>query len=98
MKSEDMSKAIAKAIAQNKSYVSSAVITFVTYWFLWLPGLIFNIMYLQDARKSERIAGQSLPGTGCLWILLIINVLAVLLFCSLVTVSYLLFYSNFYSN
>jgi len=73
------------ALAQSKSYVSAAIVTFVAYIFFWLPGLIFNVMYLQDARKNAKIAGESLPGTGCLWILLIVNVVPLLLLCSAVT-------------
>lgn len=69
-----------QAMAQNKSYVTPAIITFVAYIFFWLPGLIFNIMYLQDARKNAQIAGESLPGTGCLWILLLANVGVILFF------------------
>ena len=78
-------KDMRRAIAQNKSYVSAAIITFVAYLFFWLPGVIFNIMYLQDARKNADVAGHSLPGTGCLWIRLIVNVVPALLLCSAVT-------------
>jgi len=80
-----------RALAGSKSYVSAAVITFVAYIFFWLPGLIFNIMYINDARRTQEIAGHSLPGVGCLWALLIINllglVLLMLFFCGTVRVN-----------
>jgi hypothetical protein len=72
-----------QAMASTKSYVGSAVVTFVAYMFFWLPGLIFNIMYLQDARRMERVAGHSLSGVGCLWLLLILNVVVPFVLCSL---------------
>lgn len=72
-----------QAMAMNTSYVTPAVITFVAYLFFWFPGLIFNIMYLQDARKKQQQAGTSLSGVGCLWILLIMNFVFPLIVCSL---------------
>lgn len=73
------------AIASSKSYVGSAIVTLVAYWILWLPGLIFNIMYLRDARKAQQVAGHALPGVGCLYILLIANLIWVVIACSIVT-------------
>jgi len=74
-----------RAMARSKSYVSSAIITLIAYAVFWLPGVIFNIMYLNEARRNQKIAGQSLPGVGCLWILLIINVVWVGGLCLLLT-------------
>jgi hypothetical protein len=70
-----------RAIASNKSYVSSAVITFIAYMIFWIPGLIFNVMYINDARKSQQVAGHSLPGVGCLYVLLIVNIAWVVGLC-----------------
>ena len=74
-----------RAIASNKSYVTAAIITFVAYIFFWLPGVIFNVMYINDARRSQQAAGHSLPGVGCLYFLLVVNLLWIFLVCSLVT-------------
>lgn len=73
------------AIARQKSYVGSAIITLIAYWFFWLPGLIFNIMYINDAKRSQAIAGHKLPGVGCLWILLLLNVAWILVLCGLLS-------------
>jgi hypothetical protein len=76
---------ISVAMAQQKSYVGAAITTFVAYLFFWLPGVIFNIMYINDARRMQKIAGRGLPGVGCLWILLIVNLGWLFALCSLIT-------------
>jgi len=63
-----------QAIARSKSYVTPAIIIFFLYGLLWLPGLVANWMYLQDARRMQRIAGESLPGAGCLSVMFWFNV------------------------
>ncbi len=68
-----------RAIARQKSYITAAVITFVVYWFFYLPGLIVNLLYLTEARKTAKIAGRSPAGLGCLWAMLIIGLLPLLL-------------------
>jgi hypothetical protein len=55
-----------RALARTKSYTGAAIAVFVLYSLAYLPGLIFNLMYLREARRMEQIAGQELPGTGCL--------------------------------
>ncbi len=72
----------ARATAQSKSFVSAAVITFILYIFFYIPGLIANWLYYQDAKRTERVAGRSLPGTGCLTFLLFSNVIWVVLICA----------------
>lgn len=67
------------ALAATKSYTTSAVIVFLLYWLFWLPGLIFNLVYLRDARRMERLAGTSLPGAGCLTIMLAVNLIGLVL-------------------
>jgi hypothetical protein len=60
--------------ARMKSYTGNAVITFILYWLFWLPGLIVNYMFYSEAKNMERKAGQSLPGVGCLTIMLYLNI------------------------
>ncbi len=67
-----------RALARQKSYVGAAVLTFVLYCVFYLPGLIFNIIYLADAKKTARVAGQSPAGVGCLWALLVLGLLPLL--------------------
>ena len=66
-----------KAIARQKSYVGAAILTFFLYWLLWLPGLIFNLMYISDARKTRQVAGQSPSGYGCLLVLFWVQILSI---------------------
>lgn len=83
--------AIEKAVARSKSYVSASIIIFFLYGLLWLPGLIANWMYLQDAHKMERLAGEPLPGVGCLtimfWSNVMLTVLAIIAGCVVLALS-----------
>jgi cytosine/uracil/thiamine/allantoin permease len=65
--------------ARMKSYTGSAVLVFILYLVFWLPGLIVNLMYYNEAKRMQRIAGQSLPGVGCLSVMLWLNVIAIVL-------------------
>lgn len=76
--------ALRVALARDKSYTTSAIITLIAYWVMWLPGLILNVIFLREARANERIAGHSLPGVGCLRWLLILNLVWLLVLCALV--------------
>jgi hypothetical protein len=81
---------IEQAAARMKSYTGSAVLVFFLYWLLYFPGLIVNYLYYQEAKKMERLAGQGLPGVGCLTAMLWINVIAfalgILGFCVLMII------------
>ena len=71
-----------RANARTKSYTTHAVATLILYFALWLPGLIANVIFLLDARRMQRIAGQGLPGVGCLWLLLTLQVVVIILLCA----------------
>src|SRR5260221_7238383 len=58
--------------ARFQNYTNSAVIALILYFMLWIPGLIANILYLNDARQMEKLAGKKLPGTQTLKIELVI--------------------------
>ncbi len=64
--------------AQQRSYVTPAVITMILYCVFWLPGAIANIAYWQAASMDEHIAGTAPHGKGCLsvmlWLFVIIPV------------------------
>jgi hypothetical protein len=76
-----------RAMAKTKSYTGAAVLVFILYWVFWLPGFIVNLIYYNEAKKMEKVAGQSLPGMGCLTIQLALGIigliLAVVFSCSL---------------
>lgn len=63
----------ARADALSHSYIGPAFASLVWYPILILPGLITNILFLREARRMEEIAGRPLPGTGCLWALLLLG-------------------------
>lgn len=62
--------------ARQKSYTSAAIVTFVLYWLLWVPGFVANVLYYREAKEREQVAGRSLPGVGFLSILLWVNAIA----------------------
>ena len=64
-----------RLMARMKSYTGSAVLTFFLYLLFWFPGLIVNFVYLNEAKRMEKVAGQSLPGTGCLSVMLWLNII-----------------------
>lgn len=55
-----------RALARTKSYIAPAVLVCYLYALGYVPGLIVNIMYMNEARHMEQIAGERLPGAGCL--------------------------------
>lgn len=58
--------------ARMKSYTGAAVGIFVLYWLMWLPGVIVNLIYYNDLKRNEQLAGYSLPGGGAIrfmWVL-----------------------------
>ena len=64
-----------RAIARQKSYVGAAVLVLLLYCLFYLPGLIVNCLYLDDARKTAKVAGTTPTGVGCLWIMLLLGLL-----------------------
>ena len=68
-----------RATARLKSFTGPAVLVFFLYWLFYLPGLIVNIMYVNEAKRTEMIAGQKLPGTGCLSIMLWLNIIGIII-------------------
>jgi len=78
----------ARAYAMTKSFVGKAWLTWALYIFgVGIVGFIFNIIYLNEANRVQRITGHTPPGKGCLIYLLVVNLLglAVLIITVLVT-------------
>ena len=63
---------LAVAMAAQKSFTGRSFIVWLLYWLFWFPGLIMNIVWLNEASRVKRLVGQSPPGYGCLWTLLIV--------------------------
>jgi hypothetical protein len=76
-----------RTLALTKSYVGVAFLTWFLYWLLYLPGLIMNIVYLQEANRIKQATGVTPSGKGCLdallifyvWIPLALGILALIL-------------------
>ena len=69
-----------KAIASQKSYIGASAVVFLLYWFFYFPGLIVNIMYINDAEKTKKISKETPSGYGCLYFLLVIGLLPLLMY------------------
>lgn len=75
-------EALRRMNAEQKSFTTPAIITLVLYFVFWLPGLIANIVYLNEANTVQRISGRAPEGKGCLIAMLVVFVgLPVALFC-----------------
>jgi hypothetical protein len=59
----------------EKSYIGASMGLFLFYMFFWLPGLIFNIMYLNEANRVKEQTGKTPAGMGCLQLMLLPNLL-----------------------
>lgn len=76
-----------KAIIGTKSYVGSAVLTFVLYYVgFYVVGLLCNLLFLSQAKETQRVSGNPPSGKGCLsfllWTHLIIPIILIILFIS----------------
>jgi hypothetical protein len=59
---------------QNQSFTGKAVIAYLLYFLGYIPGLIFNIMFLVEANRVQKETGRSPSGVGCLWATLIASI------------------------
>lgn len=75
-----------QVVAPKRDYALLAIFTLVLYWVFWLPGFIFNLYFLQEARRVKRETGAQPNGLGCLWWVLIFNVALPLACCLLIIV------------
>ncbi len=78
------------ASIRQKSYVGPAIIVFVLYLVGYIPGLVANVLYYNEAKKNEELVGEKLYGSNILrsflyvffWIpvplLLIFGILAII--------------------
>jgi hypothetical protein len=73
--------------ARLKSYTWHALAVALLYLVFFLPGLFANILFLQEARRMEKLAGEPLPGVGVLRTLLGLVALVAGLLLALVLIS-----------
>lgn len=65
--------------ARLQSYTTKAVLVFLLYLVIWVPGLIATILFHNEGKRMQRIAGEPLPGVGCLSLMLWLNIAVVAL-------------------
>lgn len=65
--------------ARLQSSNTKAVLVFLLYLVIWVPGLIANILFYKEGKRMQRIAGEPLPGVGCLSPMLWLNMAMVAL-------------------
>ena len=70
--------------APHKDYTGISILIFFLYWLLWVPGIAANLYYLNDAREYQKYWGKKPNGVGCLWAILLFNILPVLACCGLI--------------
>jgi predicted Ser/Thr protein kinase/ribosomal protein L40E len=71
--------------AVPSSYLMASVVTFVGYFFFWIPGLILNAYFLDGARRAARETGREPAGLGVLRAMLILFVYVPLALAGAVT-------------
>lgn len=69
-----------KAIAASKSFVGPALAVLVLYWFCYIPGLIFNLMWFNEANRIRKVTGRDPAGMGCLTIMLFAGFIPLVVF------------------
>jgi len=67
------------------SFLMASVVTFLGYFFFWIPGLILNAYFLDSARKVARETGREPAGLGALRALLILFVYVPLTLMAILT-------------
>lgn len=78
----------------QRDYTSTAILVLILYWVMWLPGLIVNIITLNEANQVERETGRRPEGKGCLVALLWFNVIPAILTCMVIALLIGLFASG----
>lgn len=61
-----------RAMLATQSFTGKAILTFILYFFLWVPGLIANILFLKEANSIRDQTGVSPAGRGLLLFMLIL--------------------------
>lgn len=80
-----------RVFAGMKSYIGPSILVFFLYLLFYVPGLITNYIFRKEAKRMEKLAGQKLPGTGCLGFMFWLNILNIPLL--VLTLVALLFYA-----
>jgi len=68
----------------TRDYTTLSLFILLLYWVFWLPGLIANIIFLNEAKQVEKDSGKRPDGMGCLWALLVFNVIPFIAICGVI--------------
>lgn len=75
-------------VVKEESFTSKAITTLVLYFVMYIPGLIANIVFWNEARNVQARTGRAPEGKGCLTAMLIMQLVGLVLaggfFCLLV--------------
>lgn len=66
-------------VIQPASFTWKAFATIVLYCFFWIPGICANVLFLVEAKSTQRRTGVEPEGVGCLWAMLIVMLILPLL-------------------
>jgi hypothetical protein len=66
-----------------RGYTKTAILVLILYLLMWLPGLIVNVITLNQAKKEEKRTGRKPEGKGCLSTMLWVNELLIVGGCLL---------------
>ena len=71
----------------GRNYTYHAIAALVLYTFLWIPGLVLNIVFLNNANRDQRATGKAPQGKGCLlWLLWVFGILPVVIIVLLLAI------------
>jgi hypothetical protein len=51
-------------VDSTKSFTTPAIITLVLYFVFWIPGLIANVVYYNEANSIQKRTGREPEGKG----------------------------------
>jgi hypothetical protein len=73
--------------AVKKNYTFHALAALFLYTFLWMPGLILNVIWLNAANRDQRDIGKAPEGKGCLvWLLWVFGIMPVVVVVLLIAI------------
>jgi hypothetical protein len=79
------------AAEQSKSYLNSAIMSFILYILFWPAGAVMNIIYLNQAKQTQSIIGREPEGkaylsammVGCFWFPIALIVVGLVLYLTI---------------
>ena len=74
----------------GKNYTFHAIAALVAYTFMWIPGLVLNIVFLNNANRDQRANGKAPEGKGCLmWLLWVFGIIPPVVIVLLIAIGFM---------